>query len=99
MKHFAGICIGVILFFTACKKEKSELSDGMITGVDYRECACCGGYYIDIDTCTYRFQALPANSDLILDEAEFPMPVALRWKKDINACIGDEVIIEYIEKR
>jgi hypothetical protein len=96
---FMGPIMAMILIFTSCKKEDSDLSDGLITGFDYRECVCCGGIFIDIDATTYRFQQLPDNSNLVLEEGTFPVKVSLRWKKDDIACMGDEIIVEYIVKR
>jgi hypothetical protein len=32
------------------------------------------------------------------ENASFPIEVILTWKKDPNACLGDEIIITRIEK-
>ncbi len=40
-----------------------SMSNGTITGIDIRECACCGGFFIEIDNVTYRFYDVPANSE------------------------------------
>ena len=76
-----------------------SMSDGTITGYDTRECACCGGFFIEIDNVTYRFFNIPANSELNLDNPTFPIYVKLDWTKDANACLGDEIIVSRIEKR
>jgi len=88
----------ISLSFLACKKDTTVLTKGQITGVDLRMCACCGGWYIKIDTTTYRFLNLPANNNLDLSHATFPLAVQLQWKKDLKGCVGDEIIVEYIKK-
>ncbi len=90
----------VTLSIASCSSEEDEFrSNGTITGIDIRECACCGGYIIDIDNVTYRFFELPDNSNLNLENPGFPIPVRLNWIKDPNACLGDEIIVYRIEMR
>ncbi|MGA2822780.1 MAG: hypothetical protein ABSE72_04570 [Bacteroidales bacterium] len=88
-----------LLAIMSCKKEKHLMNEGKITGSDPRECICCGGYFIDINKSTYRFYELPENSGIDLKNAKFPICVELDWKKVEPGCIGDEIIIEEIEKR
>ena len=76
-----------------------SMSNGTITGIDIRECACCGGFFIEIDNVTYRFYDVPANSELNLENPTFPIYVKLDWAKDANACLGDEIIVFRIEER
>jgi hypothetical protein len=44
-------------------------------------CACCGGWFINIDSIQYRFDVLPENSRLKLDSAVFPINVKLEMNK------------------
>ncbi len=74
-------------------------SDGIITGVDMRECACCGGWFIDILDSTYRFYEIPGNSSLKLNEETFPLAVNLDWRRADPQCLGDEIIVERISKK
>ena len=76
-----------------------SMSNGTITGLDVRECACCGGFFIEIDNVTYRFYDEPANSELNLENPTFPIYVRLEWANDANACLGDEIIVFRIEER
>ena len=76
-----------------------SMSNGTISGIDIRECACCGGFFIEIDNITYRFYDVPPNSKLNLVNPTFPIYVKLDWTKDANACLGDEIIVSRIEER
>ncbi len=74
-----------ILVFMACKGDDDNSPDfesiGLITSLDYRECLCCGGYFIEIDHSTYLFNPgeLPSN-DLDLSEDNLPLTVKLNWE-------------------
>ena len=90
----------IALSIASCSLEEDEYrSNGTITGYDTRECSCCGGFYIEIDNATYRFYDLPKNSELNLENPTFPIYIKLDWTKDVNACLGDEIIVSRIEKR
>jgi len=88
-----------MVFLVSCQKEDPYLSEGTITGPDFRECACCGGWFIDIGGETYRFQELPCSCSLDLMNEEFPLDVFLDWKKDPDGCLGDEIIVYRIKKK
>jgi hypothetical protein len=94
------LIISVIIIISACADEvNSDFKDiGTITGEDFRRCMCCGGWFININSETYRFNELPENSDIDLSSEEFPIQVHLDWISVENACLGDEIIIERIEK-
>ncbi len=91
----------IVLCFISCSlgEAGSTTSNGTITGPDVRECACCGGFYIEIDNVNYRFYNVPPNSNLNLENPTFPIYVKLEWAKDANACLGDEIIVVRIEER
>jgi len=101
MKKILAVPLIIIAFsIVSCSLGGDDsMSDGTITGYDTRECACCGGFFIDIDNVTYRFYDVPPNSELNLMNPTFPIYVKLDWAKDANACLGDEVIVVRIEKR
>lgn len=90
----------LLVSIISCKKEDNSLSIGQITGFDFRKCAspCCGGFYIKIDTTTYRALDLPENSQLNLSNESLPLTVELRWKKVENSCSDDQITIEFIRK-
>lgn len=93
--------IGVIAAFISCSEEDQEmgLTDaGTITGMDYRKCKCCGGWFIEINSETYHFHELPENSNLNLNNESLPIEVNLDWVVDENACLGDEIIVIRITK-
>jgi hypothetical protein len=107
-KKLTGIMktLKILLLLTAltaitfsCKKDRANFqSTGTITGPDYRECACCGGWFIDIADTTYNFDNLPASSNIDLATATFPIMVKLDWSRGRN-CGGIQYIdISGIEK-
>jgi hypothetical protein len=101
MKRIIHTLILIFLITIASCSTEDDLfrSTGKITGIDVRECSCCGGFYIEIDNTTFRFYDLPKNSRLNLDNPTFPIYVKLDWTNDANACLGDEIIVSRIEKR
>ena len=94
--------ISVFLFvIISCHKENSNgyKSDGIITGPDIRACACCGGWFIQIDSTTYEFDALPDNSDINLEKETFPVYVKFDWRlPDTGYCPANKIIILRIKK-
>ena len=101
MKKILAVALIIIAFsIVSCSLGGDDsMSDGTITGYDTRECACCGGFFIEIDNVTYRFYDVPPNSELNLQNPTFPIYVKLDWTKDANACVGDEIIVFRIEER
>jgi hypothetical protein len=99
IKHFAVI---IILAFglTLCQKEKDNpKSTGIITGPDLRDCACCGGWYITIDTTHYEFDSLPVSSNIDLAKETFPVHVKLDWKlSERPSCPYKWITISWIMK-
>jgi len=79
-KLLLGAFLLISLF--GCKKQNTNdfQSTGIITGADYKMCACCGGWYIQIDNITYTFDTLPVGSTIDLQNATFPITVKLEWK-------------------
>jgi len=93
------ICI-IILGFICCNQDNSNFSSkGIITGPDIRMCACCGGWYIQIDSVTYEFDTLPVNSDIDLQKETFPFFVKLDWQlSDKGACPDKRITVQRIIK-
>lgn len=79
-----------MLIFTtiimSCEKTKYE-NTGTITGADMALCACCGGYFIEIEGARYRFEKseLP---NFTFDDKQLPMKVELNWELKKEACTG-----------
>jgi hypothetical protein len=88
----------ICFMLASCRKDNDFGQRGTITGIDLRECLCCGGWFININDSTYRFYQLPDQNNIDLENANFPVEVILTWKKDPNVCLGDEIIILRIEK-
>ena len=93
---FISILLMVVF---SCSKEDNYMSSGTITGIDMSLCMCCGGWFIEIDNATYRFNKLPDHCDLNLENETFPITVKLDWEKEINPCLGDEIIVKQIAKK
>jgi hypothetical protein len=99
MKRIITIGIILLIFSLSCSMEEDSFkSKGTITGVDIRECSCCGGYFIDIDKITYRFFEVPQGSEINLTNPVFPISVQLDWNPDPNACLGDEIIVTRLKE-
>lgn len=66
------------------------------TGRDEALCACCGDWKIVVDNMVYpininlpfiyQFKFLPANSNINLETATFPLNVKINWSIDNNTC-------------
>lgn len=99
MKKLIFLTLLVIPILIGCD-ENDSMDEGVITGVDTRECLCCGGYFIDIKNSTYRFQSLPSESGIDLtNNPVFPINVKLSWKMKDTLCLGDEIIVLKISKK
>jgi hypothetical protein len=95
MKYrFVLVSCLIIFSFLCCHKEASidYRSTGKIIGPDYRMCACCGGWYIQIDSLTYEFDLLPGNSNIDLEKDTFPILVKLDWELSSKAACSDKRI-------
>ena len=86
--------------FSLCHRESDEfMSRGTITGPDLRDCACCGGWYIEIDTLVYEFDVLTENSGIDLAKETFPIKVKLDWKlSEKVTCSNTRIDIQRIAK-
>jgi len=99
-KILLPICL-IILCFVCCQKGNNSdyQSNGIIMGPDIRMCACCGGWYIQIDSLTYEFDSIPANSNIDLQKESFPILVKLDWQLSNQiACPDKRIIIKSIIK-
>ena len=100
MKLFIISVLFLITITISCEKaDDSVWSNGLITGVDYRMCPCCGGCFIEIDSTSYRFWTIPDTTEIKLSDNNFPIPVRLKWKMKENACMGDLIDIIEMKKR
>ena len=78
------------------------ITTGTITRPDFRQCVCCGGWFIEIDKEEYRFFTLPKGSDIALplNIEDLPINVRLTWSKSGSgmSCGDDLIVIEKIER-
>ncbi|MCB0587188.1 MAG: hypothetical protein KDD06_17945 [Phaeodactylibacter sp.] len=97
--------IGVGIFFSACCEDHHDdepdtcAEEGIIIGIDFRECACCGGWFIEIGNDTLRAPDLPQAFRESLDPNEFPLPVYLDWAPVETPCLGDEIEVACIQRQ
>ncbi len=96
MKHLLTLIL-LLALLSACKQEPCYDDTGTILGHDYRKCMCCGGWFIEIDQDTLRFDQLPEGCTVDLDNPVFPVAVYLDWHPKDPRCMGDEIIITRME--
>jgi hypothetical protein len=100
MKIIIFTSVFIILIISSCSTDENEfMSNGIISGIDFRKCSCCGGYFIDINDSTYRFYTLPTGSEVTLENPVFPIYVKLDWAKADAVCLGDEIKVLNIKLR
>jgi hypothetical protein len=81
------------------------MNNAEIVGVDFRTCACCGGLEITIDNAPnpngndfFLIDEMPSNFK-VPENAHFPIPVKIDWRKDSVKCFGSFVDITRIAYR
>ena len=97
-KFLAFIFLALVAAKSCGDAPQENLDKGIITEIDDRDCACCGGWLINIGKETFRFYDIPKNSEMKLNAENLPMEVELKWEKQENACMGDEINVLYIRK-
>lgn len=79
----------LLIFFTglmiSCEKTKYE-NTATITGADLAMCACCGGYFIDIEGTQYRFEKTELPANFTFSDSQLPMKVELDWESKALSC-------------
>jgi hypothetical protein len=96
---FALILIFSFLLFYSCDKWGNDYkSEGIIVGADLTMCGCCGGWIINIDSLTYRFDAVPTDSKINLEKETFPLKVKLDWQLINNGCPLNRITVTRIKK-
>lgn len=99
MKSQIVFLLVLILSCFACNKEGSGscpegLEEGEIIGQDFRKCACCGGWWIEIGTDTLRSFTLPNNVELDdnLLGADMAIPICISYEKATDCNIWEDLI-------
>jgi len=80
-----SILIVSALLLLSCEKENYQ-DTGIITGPDISLCACCGGYFIEIDGETYRFEKTELPGYFTFDDKQLPVKVELNWQLKNSSC-------------
>ncbi|RMG61052.1 MAG: hypothetical protein D6722_20195 [Bacteroidetes bacterium] len=94
----------ILLFFACltwvgCTPAETTCEDtGLITGLDPRRCACCGGYFIELADTTYRiaYADLPQEVLDALEDQGYPLAVRLDWEPVNDPCLGDEITVSCV---
>lgn len=87
------------LLALSCEKVKYE-NTGTITGADLALCACCGGYFIDIDGTQYRFEKTELPEGFTFEDNQLPMLVELDWELKTDGCTDfNRIFISKIRKQ
>lgn len=101
MRPLKTLIISITMTIMSCSDEDQHIAfkdPGTILGADLSLCACCGGWFIEINNEKYRFEQLPEDSNIDLNAETYPIQVNLDWATDPNACLPDEILIGRIEK-
>jgi hypothetical protein len=96
MKNAITITMFLILavIFSDCKKDDNEyMGKGVITGFDQRDCACCGGLLINLNSAstalysdsTYQVDQVPDNFYIDTDTG-FPVFIKLDYYRNTKKC-------------
>lgn len=103
MQRFFWIMLVVI--FSNCQKENNNTPDGWvegrIIGLDFRRCACCGGWFIELEQDTVRAFTLPENFE-IDPQIDLPINVLLTYENYSGPCEDFEPLIvvdQIVEKK
>ena len=107
MKKITLVCIFCIAVLTACKDKgtttttnEKYMSIGKIIGGDPRECMCCGGWFILIDSVRYRFYQLPDSTNFKIDTCKtFPVYIDVDWTTPEKPCMSDLITVTKARKR
>lgn len=98
------ILIFCCLFLVSCETDNpvnqtdNYMNYGKITGEDYRMCACCGGWFITIESKIYRFYNLPDSCGINLQQETYPVFVELDWAVPEKPCMGDIITVKRMRK-
>jgi hypothetical protein len=96
MKIITIILLAMTLL-PGCSKDDKTLDAATITGLDPRDCMCCGGWFIEIKDTTRRFDQVPAGCTIDFAKATYPLQVRVEWKKKDTTCMGDEIRLSRLE--
>jgi hypothetical protein len=95
----------ILIMFTTCDKEEQYMGEGVITGYDPRDCVCCGGLLINLNSSSTElftdstFQVDLVPTDFIIDtNTIFPMFIKLDYSRNNKLC-GKTIDILKFERK
>ncbi len=101
MKYLIKCALMLFIMLASISCSEDEVPDlgdeAIILGQDLSLCACCGGWFIDIDGERLRFDVMPAGG-IDLSKETLPLRVRVQWQQDPDRCFGDEILLQKIEK-
>jgi len=83
MKKPLILFVAIFFAVTSCRKESKFKHSGIIEGVDYTKCSCCGGYILKIDgsDSSYRVRSFPSGNAIDAN-TRFPVKIDLNYSSD-----------------
>jgi hypothetical protein len=83
----------IMMVIVACEKNDAFMGAGVLTGYDPRDCACCGGLLINLNSgsselftdSTYQVDIVPDNLNIDAN-SDFPIYIDLDYSKDTKKC-------------
>ncbi|MEM8896708.1 MAG: hypothetical protein AAGC85_01325 [Bacteroidota bacterium] len=110
IRYIVFLLVGILMLTMGCENESTaEVHEctpengveASITGPDFRRCACCGGWFIEIADSTYRFQKFPDCSETegLANDVKYPLHVTVEFRVDPNPCLGDEIFLDKLVRR
>ncbi|MFT5512903.1 MAG: hypothetical protein ACI8SE_001302 [Bacteroidia bacterium] len=88
-----------VLGLLSCEKDPTPTVNGIITGQDFRKCACCGGWFVEVGDSTFRFYEIPKTNVLNLDNETLPLEVSIDYTQEDGRCMPDLIVLNKIRKR
>ena len=96
MNRVLGLII-ILLFLLSSCNDDCDFEQAIITGIDFRECFCCGGFMINFNNNPIPYDdefklayELPDGSGITY-ESEFPIDVRIVWVPLYENCDVIEV--------
>ncbi len=89
VKRILGALLLVLLMSGSCTKPGTPAGwvRATFTGLDYRTCLCCGGYYFTANDTNYR--ALDVVKNSVLDvHTRFPKTYFIQFEIPSGGCFG-----------
>lgn len=94
-----------LLLIISCDQDEEYMGEGVITGYDPRDCVCCGGFLINLNSSsielfmdsTYQVDLVPDNFNIDAN-SEFPVFIRLDFERNNKLC-GKTIDIVRFERK